>query len=249
MDNENERPEKPEIAKKPVMGAGALVSRAAFALCFAVCTAVFVALAVKMPEKRSVFLTVMAAGDVVFLLLAYIIPAAVFCSKWTYSLDERGIALYKREERAMFMSWEETDVSLGSFISRGSERSPGVCRKAICFTPRGHMRRPQRFPKRALRGVGGELCISFSKSRLRDVFTACGGRVMGDITADGCRISDGDAETMQLALTRLISRAEKAAADRKAAQLANDEAAQAAEASAAVERARRGAESAPEDGK
>lgn len=246
---DNEKPQKPEVVKKPVMGAGALVSRIVFALCFIVCTAVFVVLAVKMPEKRGVFLTVMAAGDVAFLLLAYIIPAAVFCSRWTYSLDERGVTLYKREERAMFLPWDETDVSLGSFISRGSERSPGVCRKAICFTQRGHMRRPQRFPKRALRGVGGELCISFSKSRLRDVFTACGGRIMGDITADGCRISDGDAETMQLALTKLINRAEKAVADRAAAQRANDEAAQAAEASAAIEKARRDAERASGDGK
>lgn len=246
---ENEQLDMPEIAKKPVMGAIAPVSRAALALCIVLCTAIFVVLAVKQPEHRSVFLTVMAAGDVVLLLLAYIVPAAVFCSRWTYSLDESGITLYKRGERAVFMPWDETDVSLGSFISRGSERSPGVCRKAICFTQRGHMRRPQRFPKRALRGAGGEMCISFSKSRLRDVFTACGGRIMSDITADGCRISDGDAETMQLALAKLISRAEKAVASRAEAQRANSEAAQAAEAAAAIERARREAEDTSSAGK
>ena len=65
---------------------------------------------------------------------------------------------------------------------------------------------------------------------------------MSDITADGCRISDGDAETMQLALAKLISRAEKAVASRAEAQRANSEAAQAAEAAAAIERARREAE-------
>ena len=77
---ENEQLDMPEIAKKPVMGAIAPVSRAALALCIVLCTAIFVVRAVKQPEHRSVFLTVMAAGDVVLLLLAYIVPAAVFCS-------------------------------------------------------------------------------------------------------------------------------------------------------------------------
>lgn len=192
-----------EIVKKPVLGRAPVIFRAVFLGLFAVCTALFAALAVNNAQLRRVYLIIMAGGDVIFLLLAYIIPTCSFFGNYSYALSGGGISLYRREERVMEMKWEDTDVSIGSYIRRGSEKNPSVCAKAICFTRKGAMRQPPRFPKRALKGAGGELCISYSRSRLRDVFSACGGGIAGEVSADGCRLPLKDAEVMNSALKKL----------------------------------------------
>lgn len=214
--------ENGNAAKKPVLGRLAKNFRLMFIACFVVCTTVFTVLAVKMPDTRNVFLIVMGGCDVVFLVLLYVVPVLACYGNYCYSLSPDGVTLYRKDEEVMTMKWEETEVSLGSFISKGGEKNPAVCAKAICFTRKGCMRDPQRFPKRALKGAAGELCIAFSKSRLKEVFQACGGNISGNIHPDGCRLSFKDTEVMQSSLEKLKDKAAKqaAAAEAKAAKAA-----------------------------
>ncbi len=224
--------------KRPVMGNSARNARLLFLAVFAVVTAVLTVLAVQFAEPRKVLLTVMAVCDAVLLALSFAVPVLSCFSNYSYALSEDGAVLYHRDEEVMTMKWAETEVSLGSFINKGSEKNPAVCAKAICFTRRGSMRTPQRFPKRALKGAAGELCIAFSKGALRDVYRFSGGNIGEDITADGCRLSQQDTELMLSALHRLKDKAAKAAAA-EAARMEKEAAAQAARAEKeAAERAK-----------
>ena len=204
--------EKETIVKKPVLGNMARHFAALFLLCFVAATVVFAVLAVKLPDLRKVMLILLAGCDVIFLLLAYVVPVCACFGHYSYSLSPESITLWRRDEAVMTMKWAETEVSLGSFISKGSEKNPTVCAKAICFTRSGCMRHPQRFPKRALKGAAGELCIAFSKNRLREVYQACGGNICDDVTADGCRLSVPDTQAMTLSLQKLREKEAKAAA-------------------------------------
>ena len=123
----------------------------------------------------------------------------------------------------MSLAWTETESSLGSYIRRGNENNPSVCEEALCFTRKGKMRNPPRFPKRALKGAAGELCISFSKARLREVFLACGGEIAGEVTPDGLRLSASDTGQMLdiLSKTRTWAKKKTASDAAKAAAEAN----------------------------
>lgn len=201
-----------EPVRRPVLGSKAGVTRFIFFLLFAVVTAVGVYCALEFKDYQKIILIAAGCCDVVLLLLALILPASVGLSGYRYALTPDRITLYRKDEEVMHMLWAETDVSLGSYICRGNEGNPTACAKAVCFTAKGRMRNPQRFPKRALKGAGGELCVAFSKSVLRDVFASCGGAVAGNITQDGCRLPAGDVETMTVCLERLRARAAKQAA-------------------------------------
>lgn len=197
------------IKKQPVLGKLSLIFKLAFYVCALVCTVIFIWLAVKFEDMRKLYLILMCSFDIVLLLLSYIIPTLSFYENYSYALSAESITLYRKDEKVMEMKWPETDVSLGSYINKGTERKPAVCVKAICFTHTGKMRQPARFPKRALKGAGGELCIAFSKARLKDVYNACGGKVMGNISADGCRLSMQDTELMESCLEKLKAKAPK----------------------------------------
>ncbi len=205
-----------EAEKYPVMGSKAARTRWLFLLSFAAATAVLTVLAVQLPKVRSVLLIVMAVWDVLSLILSWAVPAAGCFDKYRYSLSVQGVTLYRADEEVMTMPWTETEVSLGSYIVRGNESDPRVCAPAICFARRGYMRRPQRFPKRAMKGAAGELCTAFSKQRLREVYRCCGGNIAEDITADGCRLSKQDTELMLSALHKLREREAQEAAAREA---------------------------------
>ena len=216
MDNTN-------VIKRPVMGnrARKCVLQLAVLIGFA---ALAVGLLIwKLPEHQTTLLIVLACAEALLIALAAILPRAVYYRDYTYSLSGEGITLWRRSEAVMSLAWAEAEASLGSYIRRGNENNPGVCEKALCFTRKGEMRHPPRFPKRALKGAAGELCISYSKARLREVFLACGGDIADEVTPDGLRLSASDTEQMLGALSRTREWAKKKAASdaAKAAAEAN----------------------------
>ncbi len=199
------------VKKQRVLGRLPLMFKVVFYACFAVWTAVFVHLAVKDAEMRKLWLILLCSGDIVFLALSYVVPVFAFYENYAYALSKEAIVLYRKDEKVMELKWADSEVALGSYIKKGSERKPKVCAKAICFTAAGRMRSPVRFPRRALKGAGGELCVAFSKARLRDVFAACGGKIVGDVSADGSRLPLEDAELMASCLEKLRAKAPRPA--------------------------------------
>ena len=167
----------------------------------------------KLPGHRTTLLIVLACAEALLIALCAILPRAVYYSAYTYSLSAEAITLWRKDEAVMSLAWAETEVSLGSFICRGNENNPSVCARALCFTGKGKMRRPPRFPKRALKGAAGELCIAYSKARLREVFLACGGDVSGEVTPDGLRLSASDTQQMLDTLSKTREWAKKRAAN------------------------------------
>ena len=216
MDNAN-------VIKRPVMGSRARKCVLQLAVLAGVAALAVGLLIWKLPKHQTTLLIVLACAQAVLIALAAILPRAVYYSAYTYSLSGEGITLWRRDEAVMSLAWPETDVSLGSFILRGNENNPGVCEKALCFTRKGEMRHPPRFPKRALKGAAGELCIAYSKPRLREVYLACGGAVAEDVTPDGLRLSASDTEQMLGTLSKTRAWAKKKAANdaAKAAAEAN----------------------------
>ena len=211
MDNEY-------LLKRPVMGPLAKIWRGVFLALLLVVTAALLYCALKLfPERRDLLLYIMGGVDVVLLLLAYFIPRVSFYSQYSYTLSEEEVTLYQRDEAVMHMKWEETDVALGSYIRKGNINKPKDCAPAICFARTGAMRNPPRFPKRAMKGAAGEFCVAFSKARLRDIYALCGGRIHGEVSADGLRLSENEAATMADAFARIKEKTEKEAA-RAAAQ-------------------------------
>ena len=223
MDNANviKRPVMGNRARKCVLQLAVLAALAALAVGFLIW---------KLPGHRTTLLVVLACAWALLIALCAILPRAVYYSAYTYSLSGEGITLWRRSEAVMSLAWTETEVSLGSYILRGNENNPGVCEKAICFTRKGEMRKPPRFPKRALKGAAGELCVAYSKARLREVFLACGGNVSGEVTPDGLRLSASDTQQMLDTLNRTREWAKKKAANdaakaaAEASRLAHEEA-------------------------
>ena len=219
MDNTN-------VLKRPVMGNQAKKCALLLVILIVLVTAAGGFLLWRFPapgHRTAVPLIVMICADALLAALAFLLPRAVYYSAYTYSLSGEGITLWRKNEAVMSLTWAETEISLGSYIRRGSENNPGVCEKAICFTRKGEMRKPPRFPKRALKGAAGELCIAFSKARLREVFLVCGGDIAGEVTPDGLRLSASDTGQMLGALSKTRAWAKKKAANdaAKAAAEAN----------------------------
>ena len=219
MDNTN-------VLKRPVMGNQAKKCVLVLIMLIVLVTAAGSFLLWRFPapgHRTAVPLIVMICADALLAALAFLLPRAVYYSVYTYSLSGEGITLWRQNEAVMSLLWAETEVSLGSYIRRGNENNPGVCEKAICFTRRGEMRNPPRFPKRALKGAAGELCIAFSKARLREVFLVCGGEIAGEVTPDGLRLSASDTEQMIdiLGKTRTWAKKKTASDAAKAAAEAN----------------------------
>ena len=206
MDNAN-------VIKRPVMGNRARECVLRLAV-FAGLTALVIGLLIwKLPGYKTALLIVLTCAEALLIVLAAILPRMVYYSAYTYSLSGEGITLWRKDEAVMSLPWAETEVSLGSFICHGNENNPGVCARALCFTGKGKMRRPPRFPKRALKGAAGELCIAYSKARLREVFLACGGDVHGEVTPDGLRLSASDTQQMLDTLGKTREWAKKKAAN------------------------------------
>ena len=219
MDNANviKRPVMRNRARKCVLQLAVLAGLAALAVGLLIW---------KLPEHQTAFLIVLACAEALLIALAAILPRMVYYSAYTYSLSGEGITLWRRDEAVMSLAWAEAEVSLGSYIRRGNENNPGVCEKALCFTRKGEMRNPPRFPKRALKGAAGELCVAYSKARLREVFLAYGGEVAGEVTPDGLRLSASDTQQMLDTLNKTRAWAKKKAANdaAKAAAEANRQA-------------------------
>ena len=205
MDNANviKRPVMRNRARKCVLQLAVLAGLAALAVGLLIW---------KLPEHQTTLLIVLACAEALLIALAVILPRMVYYSAYTYSVSPEGITLWRKGEAVMSLAWAETEMSLGSYILRGNENNPSVCAKALCFTRKGEMRTPPRFPKRALKGAAGELCIAFSKARLRDVLLASGGDVAGEVTPDGLRLSASDTEQLLGALSKARAWAKKKAA-------------------------------------
>ena len=206
MDNAN-------VIKRPVMGNRARKCILLLAVLAALAALVIGFLIWRLPEHRTTLLIVLGFTFALLIALAAILPRMVYYNAYTYSLSGDGITLWRKDEAVMSLAWAETEVSLGSFICHGNENNPGVCARALCFTGKGKMRQPPRFPKRALKGAAGELCIAYSKARLREVFLACGGDVHGEVTPDGLRLSASDTQQMLDTLGKTREWAKKKAAN------------------------------------
>ena len=152
--------ENANVLKRPVMGNRARRCVLVLAVLAGLAALVIGFLIWRLPEHRTALLAVLGCTIALFIALAAILPRMAYYSAYTYSLSGEGITLWRKDEAVMSLLWAETEVSLGSFICRGNENNPGVCARALCFTRTGKMRQPPRFPKRALKGAAGELCIA-----------------------------------------------------------------------------------------
>ena len=207
MDNAN-------ILKRPVTGNRARKCVLVFAALIVLITVAGGFLLWRFPapgHQTTIPLIVLLFADALLAALCAILPRTVYYSAYTYSLSGEGITLWRKNEAVMSLAWTEAEVSLGSYILRGNENNPGVCARALCFTRKGEMRQPPRFPKRELKGAAGELCVAYSKARLREVFLACGGEVAGEVTPDGLRLSASDTGQMIDTLNKTRTWAKKKA--------------------------------------